>query len=91
MNRALLEKHFEPEQIKQREGSFGKTLDYIEAHSVIQRLNDAFDGEWSFTMTKYEIIKNRGRSLLFNLTLPWISNCSRWCRRYCAFGRYPKL
>jgi len=52
MNRALLEKHFEPEQIKQREGSFGKMLDYIEAHSVIQRLNDAFDGEWSGLSSK---------------------------------------
>ncbi|MBC2736560.1 MAG: hypothetical protein HF981_19525 [Desulfobacteraceae bacterium] len=57
MNRALLEKPFGPEQIKQREGSFGKMLDYIEAHSVIQRLNDAFDGEWSFTVTKHEILK----------------------------------
>jgi hypothetical protein len=48
---------FGPEQIKQREGNFGKILDYVEAHSIIQRLNDAFDGEWSFTMTKYEIMK----------------------------------
>jgi hypothetical protein len=37
--------------------TFGKKLDYIEGHAVIQRLNDAFDGEWSFTMTKYEIMK----------------------------------
>jgi len=57
MNRELLEKPFGPEQIKQREGNFGKMLDYIEGHAVIQRLNDAFDGEWSFTMTKYEIMK----------------------------------
>jgi recombination DNA repair RAD52 pathway protein len=57
MNREILEQPFGPEQIKQREGNFGKILDYIEAHSVIQRLNDAFDGEWSFTMTKYEILK----------------------------------
>ena len=46
MNRELLEKPFGPEQIKTREGSFGKTLEYVEAHTVIQRLNDAFDGEW---------------------------------------------
>jgi hypothetical protein len=57
MNRDILEKPFGPEQIKQREGNFGKKLDYIEGHAVIQRLNDAFDGEWSFTMTKYEIMK----------------------------------
>ena len=41
MNRELLEKPFNPEQIKQREGNFGKKLDYIEGHVVIQRLNDA--------------------------------------------------
>jgi hypothetical protein len=57
MNREILEKPFGPEQIKQREGNFGKMLDYIEGHAVIQRLNDAFDGEWSFTMTKYEIMQ----------------------------------
>jgi hypothetical protein len=57
MNREILEQPFGPEQIKQREGNFGKMLDYIEGHAVIQRLNDAFDGEWSFTMTKYEIMK----------------------------------
>ena len=56
MNRELLEKPFDRNQIKQREGNFGKMLDYIEGHAVIQRLNDAFDGEWSFTMTKHEIM-----------------------------------
>jgi hypothetical protein len=57
MNRDILEKPFDQNQIKQREGNFGKMLDYIEGHAVIQRLNDAFDGEWSFTMTKYEIMQ----------------------------------
>ncbi len=38
MNRELLEKPFDPSQIKQREGNFGKKLDYIEGHAVIQRL-----------------------------------------------------
>jgi hypothetical protein len=58
MNRELLEKPFAPEQIKQREGNFGKTLDYIEGHSVIQRLNDAFDAKWSFEILKHEIQKD---------------------------------
>ena len=58
MNRDILEKPFGPEQIKQREGNFGKKLDYIEGHAVIQRLNDAFDGEWSFTLTHHEILKD---------------------------------
>ncbi len=58
MNRELLEKPFDPEQIKQREGSFGKMLDYIEGHSVIQRLNDAFDGKWSFEILEHETQKD---------------------------------
>jgi len=56
-NRDILEQPFGPEQIKQREGNFGKMLDYIEGHEVIQRLNDAFDSEWSFTITKHEIMQ----------------------------------
>jgi hypothetical protein len=35
MNRELLEKPFDPNQIKQREGNFGKMLDYVEGHSII--------------------------------------------------------
>jgi len=42
MNRELLEKPFDPDQIKQREGDFGKMPDYVEGHSIVQRLNDAF-------------------------------------------------
>ena len=57
MNREILEKPFGPEQIKQREGNFGKMLDYIEGHAVIQRLNDAFDADWSFTIIQHEILK----------------------------------
>jgi len=57
MNRELLEKPFDPDQIKQREGNFGKTLDYVEGHSIIQRLNDAFDANWSFAILKHEITK----------------------------------
>jgi len=58
MNREILEKPFSPEQIKQRKGNFGKMLDYIEGYAVIQRLNDAFDGDWSFTITHHEILKD---------------------------------
>ena len=46
MNRELLEKPFAPEQVKQRSSNYGKTLDYVEGLTVIQRLNDAF-GCWS--------------------------------------------
>ena len=57
MNRQILEKPFTPEQIKQREGNFGKMLDYIEGHAVIQRLNDAFDADWSFNVIRHDILK----------------------------------
>jgi hypothetical protein len=59
MNRELLEKPFDPEQIKQREGSFGKMLDYIEGHSVIQRLNDAFDAKWSFEIARFDMLEDK--------------------------------
>jgi hypothetical protein len=58
MNRELLEKPFDPNQIKQREGNFGKTLDYIEGHTVLQRLNDEFDARWGFKILEYEIQKD---------------------------------
>ena len=57
MNRELLEQPFGENQIKQREGNFGKMLDYVEGHTVIQRLNDAFDADWSFVIINHEIIK----------------------------------
>lgn len=52
---ASLHLTFTPGEIKQREGNFGKTIDYLETHTVIQRLNDALAGDWSFTIEKYEI------------------------------------
>ncbi|GAB6906649.1 conserved hypothetical protein [Desulfosarcina cetonica] len=64
MNREILERPFAPEQIKQREGNFGKMLDYIEGHAVIQRLNDAFDGEWSFTIVRHEILNETDEVLV---------------------------
>ena len=64
MNREILEKPFGPEQIKQREGNFGKMLDYIEGHAVIQRLNDAFDADWSFTIIRHEILKETDEAIV---------------------------
>jgi len=55
MNRQLLEQNFSPEEIKQRDGSFGQTLAYVSGHTVIQRLNDAFESVWSFEITAHEI------------------------------------
>ena len=53
--REILERPFAPEQIKQRQGNFGQTLDYIEGHEVIQRLNEAFDGDFSFEISWHDI------------------------------------
>ena len=33
-------------------------LDYIEGYAVIQRLNDAFDGSWSFKIIHHKILKD---------------------------------
>jgi len=58
MNRELLEKPFAPEQIKQRVGSFGNVIDYVEGHAIIKRLNDSFDGLWSFEIVKHEVMED---------------------------------
>jgi len=54
MNRTLLEQPFAPAQIKQRRGRDG-LLDYVEGHSVIQRLNDALEGAWSFEVVHHDV------------------------------------
>lgn len=50
---AGLSKPFPRQAIKQREGAFGKMLDYVEAETVIRRLN-AVCPQWSFRMTGHE-------------------------------------
>jgi hypothetical protein len=58
MNRQLLEQTFSQEEIKQRDGSFGQTLAYVSGHTVIQRLNDAFESVWSFEIASHEVHKD---------------------------------
>jgi len=53
--RRILETEFTPNQIKQRRGLWGKMLDYIPGHLVIHRLNEAFQADWSFVVTQYEV------------------------------------
>ena len=64
MNRELLEQPFAPDQIKQRKGNFGNTLDYVEGHTVIQRLNDSFEGNWSFEIVRHEILQDADEVLV---------------------------
>jgi hypothetical protein len=55
MNRAVLEQPFDATQIRQRRGRTGTVLDYVEGHTVIARLNEAFAGAWSFEVPWHEI------------------------------------
>ncbi len=53
--RQILEQPFDQGIIKSRPASFGGSLSYVEAHEYIKRLNQAFDGNWSFEIVKHEI------------------------------------
>ena len=74
MNRELLEKPFDPSQIKQRKGSFGDVLDYIEGASIIQRLNEAFNGDWMFEILDHHVYDDEV-VVLGKLTAAGISKC----------------
>jgi hypothetical protein len=73
MNREILEKEFEPSQIKRRRGPNGD-LDYVEAADVIRRLNAAFDGEWSFEIIEHQQMFDEV-VVLGKLTAQGISKC----------------
>jgi len=64
MNRPLLEKPFESIHVKQRQGSFGNTLDYVEGHAVVARLNEAFEANWTFELTDHWILKETDEVLV---------------------------
>ena len=55
MNREILERPFASDQIKQRHGTNGDVLDYIEGCAVIQRLNECFDAEWIFEIQEHHL------------------------------------
>lgn len=55
MNRAALEGPFPDIMIKTRPGPSGKMLSYVEGFEYIRRLNEAFDGQWSFEVKEYKI------------------------------------
>ena len=74
MNRDILEKEFEPAQIKKRRGPFGEDLDYVEAADVIRRLNEAFDGEWSFEIIEHQQMFDEV-VVLGKLTAQGVSKC----------------
>lgn len=49
-----LSEPFPHDTVKQRKGNFGKSLDYVDATTVINRLNEALEGQWSFTIIEHK-------------------------------------
>jgi len=58
LNLEQLTKPFTADLIHQRKGRFGQTLDYIGSHHVIERLNEALQGHWSFKILDREIMQD---------------------------------
>lgn len=58
MNLELLLRPFSSDQVKQRKTSLGHTIHYIETHTVIARLNESFDGEWSFKILEHKLLED---------------------------------
>ena len=56
--REILERPFPAEVVKTRPASYGAALRYVEGCEYIKRLNEAFDGQWSFEVVKHEIGEN---------------------------------
>jgi len=55
MKTDVLTREFEPSEIKRRMGSYGTMIDYVEHSTVIKRLNEAFDFDWSFEILQHII------------------------------------
>jgi hypothetical protein len=52
----ILKRPFAQELIKHREGHDGKQLGYVPIQHYLDRLHEAFDHDWSFELTRREII-----------------------------------
>jgi hypothetical protein len=55
MNRSILEHPFAGHLVKTRRGAFGEQLSYVEGAEYIRRLNEAFEGEWSFEVVDHRV------------------------------------
>ena len=58
LNRAVLERPFPAGSIRSRKGAFGRQLHYVEGLYYIRRLNEAFDGGWSWQVLLHEVHGN---------------------------------
>jgi hypothetical protein len=76
MNRELLETPFPADMLRQRKGNFGKTLDYVETHAVIKRLNDALESNWSFEILEHRVMEQANEVVVLGkLSSDGISKC----------------
>lgn len=55
MNRETLERPFPNELLRTRKGRFGQTFTYVEGAEYVRRLNEAFEGEWSFEIVEHAV------------------------------------
>jgi len=53
--RDMLEAPFPDSDIRQRKSSYG-LVKYVDGATVLKRLNDTFDGDWSFEVVEYKIL-----------------------------------
>ncbi|MEE2708261.1 MAG: Rad52/Rad22 family DNA repair protein [Gemmatimonadota bacterium] len=58
MNLEHLVRPFSSDQVKQRTTPLGYTVDYIETPTVITRMNEAFQGEWSFKILDHKLLED---------------------------------
>ena len=54
--RSALSAPFPADAVKNRRGSFGKPISYVEGNAVISRLNDCFGGDWSFVIVQHQVL-----------------------------------
>ncbi len=57
INLDTLTRPFSQEDVKPRKDDAGKTVDFLEAHSVISRLNEAFGSAWSFRVVQLQMVE----------------------------------
>jgi len=55
MNRDILEQPFPDNLLRSRKGPFGQTFTYVEGSAYIARLNNAFEGNWSFEIVEHQV------------------------------------
>ena len=55
MERTAVERPFDRALIKTRRGPFGQELSYVEVTEYVRRLNEVFEGAWSYQILRWDI------------------------------------